>query len=144
MTQTFIDTIVVCSFTGFAILVSGVLETGQTGVPLTSMAFATALPGNWGGIIISIGIILFAYSTIIGWSYYGEKSLEFLLGRKAIKPYRVLFVIAVFIGAVSKLDLVWAFADIMNGLMAIPNLIGLLGLGGIVAAETKNYFADKK
>ncbi|OIP61594.1 MAG: sodium:alanine symporter family protein [Ignavibacteria bacterium CG2_30_36_16] len=144
MTQTFIDTIVVCSFTGFAILVSGVLETGQTGVPLTSMAFATALPGNWGGIIISIGIILFAYSTILGWSYYGEKSLEFLLGRKAIKPYRVLFVIAVFIGAVSKLDLVWAFADIMNGLMAIPNLIGLLGLGGIVAAETKNYFADKK
>jgi len=144
MTQTFIDTIVVCSFTGFAILVSGVLETGQTGVPLTSMAFATALPGNWGGIIISIGIILFAYSTIIGWSYYGEKSLEFLLGRKAIKPYRVLFVIAVFVGAISKLDIVWAFADIMNGLMAIPNLIGLLGLGGIVAAETKNYFADKK
>jgi len=144
MTQTFIDTIVVCSFTGFAILVSGVLETGQTGVPLTSMAFATALPGNWGGIIISIGIILFAYSTILGWSYYGEKSLEFLLGRKAIKPYRVLFVIAVFVGAISKLDIVWAFADIMNGLMAIPNLIGLLGLGGIVAAETKNYFADKK
>jgi AGCS family alanine or glycine:cation symporter len=144
MTQTFIDTIVVCSFTGFAILVSGVLETGQTGVPLTSMAFATALPGNWGGIIVSIGIILFAYSTILGWSYYGEKSLEFLLGRKAIKPYRVLFVIAVFVGAISKLDLVWAFADIMNGLMAIPNLIGLLGLGGIVAAETKNYFADKK
>jgi len=144
MTQTFIDTIVVCSFTGFAILVSGVLETGQTGVPLTSMAFATALPGNWGGIIISIGIILFVYSTILGWSYYGEKSLEFLLGRKAIKPYRVLFVIAVFVGAISKLDIVWAFADIMNGLMAIPNLIGLLGLGGIVAAETKNYFADKK
>ena len=144
MTQTFIDTIVVCSFTGFAILVSGVLETGQTGVPLTSMAFATALPGNWGGIIVSIGIILFAYSTILGWSYYGEKSLEFLLGRKAIKPYRVLFVIAVFVGAISKLDIVWAFADIMNGLMAIPNLIGLLGLGGIVAAETKNYFADKK
>lgn len=144
MTQTFIDTIVVCSFTGFAILVSGVLESGQTGVPLTSMAFATALPGTWGGIIVSIGIILFAYSTILGWSYYGEKSLEFLLGRKAIKPYRVLFVMAVFVGAIAKLDLVWTFADIMNGLMAIPNLIGLLGLGGIVAAETKNYFNDKK
>ncbi len=140
MTQTFIDTIVVCSFTGFAILVSNVLPTGQTGVPLTSMAFTTALPGEWGGIVVSIGIILFAYSTILGWSYYGEKSLEFLLGPKSIKPYRLLFVIAVFLGAIAKLDLVWTFADIMNGLMAVPNLIGLLGLGGIVAAETRDYF----
>ena len=140
MTQTFIDTIVVCSFTGFAILVSNVLSTGQTGVPLTSMAFTSALPGEWGGIIVSLGIILFAYSTILGWSYYGEKSLEFLLGPKSIKPYRLLFVIAVFLGAIAKLDLVWTFADIMNGLMAVPNLIGLLGLSGIVAAETKNYF----
>jgi AGCS family alanine or glycine:cation symporter len=140
MTQTFIDTIVVCSFTGFAILVSGVMETGATGVPLTSLAFETALPGEWGGIVISLGIIFFAYSTILGWSYYGEKSIEYLLGIKAVVPYRVLFVLAVFVGAVVKLDLVWTFADIMNGLMALPNLIGLLGLGGIVAAETRNYF----
>jgi AGCS family alanine or glycine:cation symporter len=143
MTQTFIDTIVVCSFTGFAILVSEVWTSGANGVPLTSMAFTTALPGEWGGIIVSIGIILFAYSTILGWCYYGEKSLEFLLGVKAVKPYRVLFVIAVFIGAISQLDMVWSFADIMNGLMALPNLIGLLGLGGVVAAETKNYFENK-
>lgn len=143
MTQTFIDTIVVCSFTGFAILVSGVMETGSTGVPLTSMAFETALPGQWGGIIVSLGIIFFAYSTILGWCYYGEKSIEYLLGIKSVMPYRILFVIAVFIGAVVKLDLVWTFADIMNGLMALPNLIGLLGLGGIVAAETKNYFNEK-
>ncbi|MBZ0200237.1 MAG: sodium:alanine symporter family protein [Ignavibacteriaceae bacterium] len=143
MTQTFIDTIVVCSFTGFAILVSGVMESGQTGVPLTSTAFETALPGNWGGMVVSAGIILFAYSTILGWCYYGEKSFEFLLGAKAIKPYRLLFVIAVFVGAVAKLDLVWTFADIMNGLMAVPNLIGLLGLSGVVAAETKNYFNNK-
>lgn len=140
MTQTFIDTIVVCSFTGFAILVSGVMETGATGVPLTSMAFETALPGEWGGIIVSLGIIFFAYSTILGWCYYGEKSIEYLLGIKSVLPYRLLFVVAVFVGAVSKLDLVWTFADIMNGLMALPNLIGLLGLGGIVAAETRNYF----
>jgi alanine or glycine:cation symporter, AGCS family len=140
MTQTFIDTIVVCSFTGFAILVSGVMETGVTGVPLTSMAFETALPGEWGGIIVSLGIIFFAYSTILGWCYYGEKSIEYLLGIKSVLPYRLLFVVAVFVGAVSKLDLVWTFADIMNGLMALPNLIGLLGLGGIVAAETRNYF----
>ncbi len=143
MTQTFIDTIVVCSFTGFAILVSGVMDTGVTGVPLTSMAFETALPGEWGGIIVSLGIIFFAYSTILGWCYYGEKSIEYLLGIKSVVPYRVLFIIAVFVGAVVKLDLVWTFADIMNGLMALPNLIGLLGLGGIVAAETKSYFNNK-
>jgi len=140
MTQTFIDTIVICSLTGFAILVSGLWDSGLTGAPLTSQAFATALPGHWGGIVVSIGIILFAYSTLLGWSYYGEKSLEFLLGAKSVKPYRIIFVIAVFIGAVAKLEVVWTFADVMNGLMAIPNLIGLLGLGGVVVAETKSYF----
>lgn len=140
MTQTFIDTIVICSLTGFAILVSGLWDSGLTGAPLTSQAFATALPGNWGGVVVSIGIILFAYSTLLGWSYYGEKSLEFLLGAKSVKPYRIIFVIAVFLGAVAKLDVVWTFADVMNGLMAIPNLIGLLGLGGVVVAETKSYF----
>ncbi|HKI78997.1 MAG TPA: sodium:alanine symporter family protein [Ignavibacteriaceae bacterium] len=143
MTQTFIDTIVICSLTGFAILVSGLWNSGETGVPLTSSAFTTALPGSWGGIVVSLGIIFFAYSTILGWSYYGEKSLEFLLGPKSIKPYRILFCIFVFVGAVAKLDVVWTFADIMNGLMAVPNLVGLLGLGGIVALETKNYFNNK-
>lgn len=140
MTQTFIDTIIICSMTGFAILVSDVLNTGLTGATLTQKAFKTALPGEWGGIVVSIGLIFFAYSTILGWSYYGEKSLEYLLGEKSIKPYRFLFVIMVFVGAVVKLDLVWTFADIMNGLMAFPNLIALLGLSGIVAAETRNYF----
>lgn len=143
MSQTFIDTIVICSLTGFAILVTGVWNNGQTGVPLTSTAFSTALPGNWGGIVVSLGIMLFAYSTILGWSYYGEKSVEFLLGIKSVMPYRVLFTIAVFIGAVSKLEIVWSFADIMNGLMAIPNLIGLIGLSGVVAAETKKHFDGK-
>jgi len=140
MTQTFIDTIIICSMTGFAILVSDVLNTGLTGATLTQKAFETALPGEWGGIVVSIELIFFAYSTILGWSYYGEKSLEYLLGEKSIKPYRFLFVIMVFVGAVVKLDLVWTFADIMNGLMAFPNLIALLGLSGIVAAETRNYF----
>jgi len=144
MTQTFIDTIVICTLTGFAILVSGAWTTGVTGVPLTSTAFTTALPGEWGGIVVSLGIIFFAYSTILGWSYYGEKSVEFLLGTKSVRPYRILFCIAVFVGAISKLDVVWTFADIMNGLMAIPNLIGLIGLGGVVAMETKNYFNLKK
>lgn len=140
MTQTFIDTIIICSMTGFAILVSDVLQTGSTGATLTQKAFKTALPGQWGGIVVSIGLIFFAYSTILGWSYYGEKSLEYLFGEKSVKPYRLLFVIFVFVGAVVKLDLVWTVADIMNGLMALPNLVALLGLSGIVAAETKNYF----
>jgi len=143
MTQTFIDTIIICSMTGFAILVSNVLQTGATGAPLTQKAFETALPGEWGGIVVSIGLIFFAYSTILGWSYYGEKSLEYLLGEKSVKPYRLFFVIVVFVGAVVKLDLVWTIADIMNGLMALPNLIALLGLSGIVAAETRNYFNNK-
>lgn len=143
MTQTFIDTILICSMTGFAILVSGVLPSGLTGATLTQTAFETALPGEWGGIIVSIGLIFFAYSTILGWSYYGEKSIEYLMGEKSIKPYRLFFVIVVFIGAVVKLDLVWTIADIMNGLMALPNLIALLGLSGIVAAETRNYFNQK-
>jgi alanine or glycine:cation symporter, AGCS family len=140
MTQTFIDTIVICSMTGFAILVSNVLPSGSTGAPLTQQAFETALPGEWGGIVVSVGLIFFAYSTILGWSYYGEKSVEYLLGEKSVKPYRLLFVVIVFVGAIVKLDLVWTFADIMNGLMALPNLIALLGLSGIVAAETRNYF----
>ncbi len=142
MTQTFIDTIVICSMTGFAILVSDVLNTGLTGATLTQKAFETALPGQWGGIVVSIGLIFFAYSTILGWSYYGEKSVEYLLGEKSVKPYRLLFVIIVFVGAVVKLDLVWTFADIMNGLMALPNLIALLGLSGIVAAETRDYLKN--
>jgi len=140
MTQTFIDTIIICSMTGFAILVSDVLNTGLTGATLTQKTFETALPGEWGGIIVSIGLIFFAYSTILGWSYYGEKSVEYLLGEKSVKPYRLLFILMVFVGAIVKLDLVWTFADIMNGLMALPNLIALLGLSGIVAAETQNYF----
>ncbi|MGQ9559089.1 MAG: alanine/glycine:cation symporter family protein [Candidatus Oleimicrobiaceae bacterium] len=141
MTQTFIDTIVVCSFTGFAILSSGLWSTGFTGAELTTRAFNHGLPGNSGGMIVAVGLILFAYSTIIGWSYYGEKSLEYLLGPASVRPYRALFCMMVFVGAViSKLQLVWSFADVMNGLMAVPNLVGLLGLSGVVVSETKKYY----
>lgn len=141
MTQTFIDTIVVCSLTGFVILVNDSWTSGMTGAELTTRAFSTGLPGNSGGIIVSISLAFFAYSTVLGWSYYGEKSTEYLFGEKAVVPYRILFCIMVFIGAViSKTELVWSFADTMNGLMAIPNLIGLLGLSGIVFTETQKYF----
>jgi len=143
MTQTFIDTIVVCSFTGFVIISSGVWDTGLTGAQLTTAAFSHGLPGTSGGIVVALGLIFFAYSTILGWSYYGEKALEYLLGPKLVKPYRVLFCVFVFVGAMVKLNVVWTIADIMNGLMAFPNLVGLLGLAGVVAAETRNYFQNR-
>ena len=143
MTQTFIDTIVVCSLTGFVIIASGLWNSGHDGAELTTVAFSASLPGNIGGIIVSIGLILFAYSTLLGWSYYGEKSLEYLFGESLVKPYRVVFCIVVFFGAVVKLQLVWSIADVFNGLMAIPNLIGLLALSGIIVAETNKYFFKK-
>lgn len=143
MTQTFIDTIVVCSFTGFVIIASGAWNSGSTGAQLTTEAFSHGLPGTWGGIVVALGLVFFAYSTILGWSYYGEKSLEYLIGARSVRPYRILFCIFVFFGAIARLDLVWTFSDIMNGLMAFPNLIGLIGLGGIVAAETRDYYKHK-
>jgi len=143
MTQTFIDTIVICTFTGFVIISTGAWTSGETGAPLTSMAFSQGLPGEWGGLIVTIGLIFFAYSTILGWSYYGEKSMEYLLGSKSVKPYRIIFCIFVGIGAVAKLDLVWGIADVFNGLMAIPNLIGLLFLSKVIASETQKYFYSK-
>ncbi len=139
MTQTFIDTIVVCSLTGFAILVTGAWTQGLNGAPLTAAAFKSGLPGEWGSWIVAVGLALFAYSTLLGWSYYGEKSIEFVAGGKSIVPYRVVFTLVVLCGAMFKLELVWTFSDVMNGLMAIPNLIGVLGLSGVVAAETAAY-----
>lgn len=156
MTQTFIDTIVVCSLTGFTIIATGawfqidpITGVAYTGSALTVQAFSTGLPGSWGGYIVSIGLALFAFSTILGWSYYGEKSLEYLVGSaKLAVPYRVVFIIAAFMGAyvltlsnTGGFELVWAFADVMNGAMALPNLIGLLLLSGVVARETREYFA---
>ncbi|NOY06009.1 MAG: sodium:alanine symporter family protein [Chlorobi bacterium] len=144
MTQTFIDTIVVCSLTGFVIISSGVWDSGLTGAQLTTQAFSHGLPGNSGGVIVALSLVFFAYSTILGWSYYGEKSLEYLFGTKLIVPYRVVFCVFVFFGAVFKLELVWSISDVMNGLMAFPNLVGLLGLAGVVASETRSYFAARK
>lgn len=144
MTQTFIDTIVVCSMTAFVILVSEEWQSGLTGAKLSMAAFSKSLPGTWGSLVVTIGLATFAYSTLLGWSYYGEKSVEYLLGEKAIVPYRVLYTALVFVGAVVQLNLVWSFADVMNGLMAWPNLIGLIGLSGIAAEETRRYFDARK
>ncbi len=140
MTQTFIDTIVVCTFTGLVILVTGAWKSGKTAAALTEHAFSLGLPGTWGGIVVSLSLIFFAYSTILGWAYYGEKSVEYIAGERAIKPYRLLWVIVVFIGAVSRLEVVWTITDIMNGLMAFPNLIALIGLSFVIKNETNHFF----
>jgi AGCS family alanine or glycine:cation symporter len=142
MTQTFIDTIIVCTMTGLVLIISGLWSNGATGAALTTIAFAAEMPG--GAHIVTIGIILFAYSTILGWCYYGEKSIEYLFGVKAVLPYRIVFVCFVGLGAVAKLSLVWNISDALNGLMAIPNLIGLLFLTPVVVSETKKYFDNKK
>ncbi len=143
MTQTFIDTLVVCTMTGLAILATGVWTSGETGAELTTIAFAGALPGGKGGIIVTMGLILFAFSTILGWCYYGEKSITFLFGERAVMPYRLVYCVFVAVGAMVKLDLVWLMADMMNALMAIPNLIGLVALAGKVVEETTRYFGSQ-
>ncbi|UCF62863.1 MAG: sodium:alanine symporter family protein [bacterium] len=144
MTQTFIDTIIVCTMTGLVLILTNSWDIGKTGAELTSIAFSKGLPGNWGNSIVAIGLILFAYSTMLGWSYYGEKSVEYLMGEKAVQPYRLVFVLFVGIGALLKLNLVWALADVFNGLMALPNLIALLTLSPVIVRETRNYFSDNQ
>jgi AGCS family alanine or glycine:cation symporter len=136
------DTIVICTLTALAILVSGLWNTGATGAALTTQAFDEAIIG--GGYIVSIGIMLFAFSTILGWSYYGERCAEYLFGEKAIVPYRIIWIPFVVIGAIGGLDFIWALADTMNGLMAIPNLVGVLMLSGTIIKLTKEFFAMEK
>ena len=144
MTQTFIDTLVVCTMTGLVILSSGLWTSGHTGATLTSISFASFLPGGFGEFIVTISLIFFAYSTILGWCYYGEKSIEYLFSEKAVKAYRIIFVIFVAVGTMLKLETVWRVSDIMNGLMAFPNLVGLIGLSSIIVYETNKYFYKRK
>ena len=143
MTQTFIDTLVVCSMTAFRILATGAWESGLNGAPLTQLAFQQGLPGELGPLVVSVSLALFAFSTIIGWSYYGDRSIEYLLGPKAVPFYRVLYVIAAYAGAVYSLHFVWNLSDLLNGLMALPNLVGLILLSGVVARETRAYFCNE-
>ncbi len=147
MTGTFIDTIIVCSITGI-VLVMGYIMAGnsfgdQTGAVLTIGVFDKLLPGV-GGWVVTFGIIFFAYSTILGWSYYGEKCATYLLGGKFVLPYRIIYIASVFVGCIATLDLVWLFADTFNGLMAVPNLIALLLLSGVIAKESKDFIARRK
>ena len=143
MTGTFLDTIVVCSITGIVLVMGNMYMDGETGAALTTHTFNKLLPGP-GGWIVTFGLIFFAYSTILGWCYYGEKCSTYLFGDKCITIYRVIYVATVMLGTVASLDLVWAAADTFNGLMAIPNLIALLALSGVIIKETKDFKEKRK
>lgn len=140
--EVFADTIIICSITALTIIVSGLWDSGISGAALTTAAFDAGLPG--GGYIVAIGIALFAYSTIIGWEYYGERCLEYIFGPKSIMPYRILWIPMIVIGAIGGLEELWALADTLNGLMAIPNLIGVLFLSPVVFKLTKEFFDREK
>jgi AGCS family alanine or glycine:cation symporter len=146
MTQTFIDTLVVCTMTGLVLILSGLWTYGPElkGAKLTAMAFGGFFPGGIGEFIVTVTLIFFAYSTILGWCYYGEKSIEYLFKERAVKTYRVVFVIFVAIGTFLKLETVWRLSDIMNGLMAFPNLVGLIGLSAVIVSETNKHFYKKQ
>jgi len=139
MSGTFLDTLIVCSLTALALASTGTWVSGETGVALTMQAFSAGLPGNWGVFIVTLSAVTFAFSTILAWEYYGEKCFEYLFGDKWIHLYRYLWVLFVFVGSLVKLELVWNFSDAMNALMAVPNLIGLVLLSGVLFRETKSY-----
>jgi len=141
MLGTFIDTLVVCTMTGLVIVIMDVIPSGVSGASLTSMAFAQAFPG--GHYIVSLGLCLFAFTTMIGWSFYGERCVVFLVGAKGIMPFRLAWVLAIPTGTVVHLELVWLIADTLNAFMAIPNLIALVLLGPLVFSLSREYFADR-
>jgi alanine or glycine:cation symporter, AGCS family len=124
--EVFVDTLLICTTTGMVILVTGAWESGETGAALSGKAFEIGLPGVWGDLVVTTGLVLFAFSTLIGWSYYGETGIVYLLGARAALPYRLAWLVFIYLGAVGSLHLVWDIADTLNGLMAIPNLISVL------------------
>lgn len=141
MTGTFFDTIVICTMTGLVLILTGAWNSGFEGAAMTNAAFKGGLSvAIIGQMIVTIGLIFFAFTTILGWNYYGERCTAYLFGVKGIMPYRIIYILLVASGAFLKLDLIWIIADIVNGLMAIPNLIALVGLSGVVVYETKEYF----
>jgi alanine or glycine:cation symporter, AGCS family len=141
MLGTFIDTIIVCSITGLAIIASGAWTSGESGAALTSLAFEMSLPGV-GGYLIAIALSIFAFTTILGWSFYGEKCVGFFFGYRALVPYRVLWIVMIYFGATADLGFIWLLADTLNAMMAIPNLIALALLSPIVFKLTREFFAS--
>ena len=140
MLGTFIDTLVICTMTGLVLIITNAWSSGEEGAALTTLAFTSELP--YGDKIVALCLALFAFTTILGWSYYGERCAEYLFGINIITPFRVLWVVAIYFGATRELGEVWGIADILNGLMAIPNLIGLLLLSPVIFKLSKTYFSE--
>jgi AGCS family alanine or glycine:cation symporter len=143
MTGTFIDTLILCTITGLVIVITGAWTSGETGAALSTAAFEQGLPG-WGSYVVALGLILFAFTTILGWSVYSERCGEYLFGERVIKPFRMLWVLVIPVGALAELDFIWLVADTLNALMAIPNLVALLLLSPVVFKITQGYFEQQK
>jgi AGCS family alanine or glycine:cation symporter len=141
--EVLVDTILICTTTGLVIILSGEWTTGVTGAALSVKAFETGLPGTWGDLLVTTGLVLFAYSTLIGWSYYGETAIVYLLGTRAALPYRLAWLVFIYLGAIGSLHLVWDLADTLNGLMAIPNLVSVLIGIPLLLRLQKEFFARK-
>lgn len=143
--EVFVDTIVICTLTSLALLCSGIaIDYGTSaGAELTITAFSSVFGGKVAGVVIAVGIVLFAVTTILSWSLYGARCIEYLFGTKAIRVYQIIFVIFIIVGSTMKLSLAWDISDTFNGLMAIPNLVGLLGLSGVVVKLTREHFKNK-
>ena len=141
--EVFVDTILVCTTTGLVILVTGTWSDGTTGAALAGQAFSVGLPGTWGNIVVTTSLVLFAFSTLIGWSYYGETGIVYLLGTRAAVPYRLLWLVFIYLGAVGSLHLVWDIADTLNGLMALPNILTVLLSLPLLRRLTKEFFTAR-
>ena len=142
--EVFVDTLLICTTTGLVILVTGAWTSGADGAALSVQAFETGLPGTWGDVVVTTGLVLFAYSTIIGWSYYGETGIVYLLGARAAVPYRVVWLVFIYLGAVGSLRLIWTVADTLNGLMAIPNLIAVLASIPLLLRLQREFFSRSR
>jgi AGCS family alanine or glycine:cation symporter len=142
--EVFVDTILICTTTGLVILLTGVWTADATGAALSAQAFETGLPGTWGHVIVTTGLLLFAFSTLIGWSYYGETGVVYLFGAKAAMPYRIAWLVFIYLGAVGSLHLVWDIADTLNGLMAIPNLIAVLASIPLLLRLQREFFSKPR
>jgi alanine or glycine:cation symporter, AGCS family len=142
--EVFVDTLLVCSTTGLVILVTGVWDGGETGAALSAKAFESGLPGVWGDLLVTTGLSLFAFSTLIGWSYYGETGIVYLLGSRAALPYRIAWLVFIYLGAVGSLQLVWTVADTLNGLMALPNLFSVLISIPLLRRLQREFFSGQR
>lgn len=141
--EVFVDTILVCTTTGLVILVTDAWSSGATGAALAGQAFSVGLPGTWGNIVVTTSLVLFSFSTLVGWSYYGETGIVYLLGARAALPYRLLWLVFIYLGAIGSLHLVWDIADTLNGLMALPNILTVLLSLGLVRRLTREFFGRR-